>query len=87
MEYVQLGGLGAAVIVVFISTLVLTFSCLTTGATRGKIYRDGKCLMGGRCSASFVSYWRFCYSFLPIVSILFIFLNMYKVDRLKYILE
>ena len=44
-----------AVLTAFVGVLLLVFGTLTTGATRRNVYSGAKCILGGRCSAIFVS--------------------------------
>jgi hypothetical protein len=39
--------------VILLGLFILIFGCIVTSGTKHKIYRDDRCMMGGRCSAAF----------------------------------
>ena len=46
----------AAVVMGVYSIMLTAFGALATGATRKNVYSGAKCILGGRCSAVFVSW-------------------------------
>ncbi|PAA61759.1 hypothetical protein BOX15_Mlig023149g1 [Macrostomum lignano] len=49
--YVQIASVVVSPVTVVLAVILLTFGILATGATRNKIYRGDRCILGGRFSA------------------------------------
>ncbi|VDQ06560.1 unnamed protein product [Trichobilharzia regenti] len=54
MPYLRIAAVVNGAVAVLLAFLILIFSTLVNNATRGRIYRGDRYIMGGRCSAALV---------------------------------